>query len=265
MAEASPLAKNAPLVADLADGQSIKLIGGGGVGGIVARYAIVYLVHLLEKLKRSGRFVIIDGDQFEAKNRARMMYTEGSKAAVLRDEMLEFVADSSLTIAAIEQFVTPENIRQLLHESDIILLAVDNHATRKLVNDFCDQHLEQFCLISGGNDGIGEQPDGRFLRGTRGNCQVFTRGKLNSPSLSRYHPEIADPADHLPTELDCTEILASQPQNLLANLAAASAILNALWLYLSDSLHYSEVVFDIADAAMRPVPIPTPQRMALRI
>src|SRR5262249_47788226 len=147
MAEASPLTKDAPLIADITDGQSIKLIGGGGVGGIVARYAIIYLVHLLEKLKRSGRFVIIDGDQFEAKNRARMMYTDGSKSAVLRDEMLAFAADSSLAIAAVEQYVTPENIRQLLHEGDIILLAVDNHATRKLVNDFCDQHLERFCLI----------------------------------------------------------------------------------------------------------------------
>jgi hypothetical protein len=261
VAETSCLTKNEPLVANLTDGQAIKLIGSGGVGGIVARYAIVYLAHLTEKLKRSARFVIIDGDQFEARNRARMLYTEGNKALMLRDEMRDFVADSPLAIAAVEEYVTPENIGQLLHEGDIILLAVDNHATRKLVNDYCEQHLQQFCLISGGNDGIGDQPDGRRLRGTRGNCQAFVRGRLNSPSLSRYHPEIANPADHLPTDLNCTQILASQPQNLLANLAAASAILNALWLYLCDALHYSEVAFDIADAAMRPVPIPAPQRL----
>jgi hypothetical protein len=261
MAETSSLGKNMPLVANLADGQSFKLIGGGGVGGIVARYAIVYLAHLTEKLRRSARFVIVDGDEFEMKNRARMLYSEGSKAAMLRDEMLDFVADSPLTIAAVEEYVTPDNIAQLIHNDDIIVLAVDNHMTRKIINDYCETRLKSFCLISGGNDGIGEQPDGRVLRGTRGNCQVFARGKLNSPSLTRYHPEIATPADHLPTDLNCTEILTSQPQNLLANLAAASAILNALWLYLCDSLHYSEVAFDIADAAMRSVPIPAPQRI----
>jgi hypothetical protein len=253
VAESSALPKNQPLVADLRDGQSIKLVGGGGVGGIVARYAIIYLAHLTGKLNRAARFVIIDGDEFEAKNLARMMYAEGNKAAVLRDEMLEFAADSSLTIAAVEEFVTPDNIARLLRDDDIILLAVDNHATRKLVNDHCDQQLSRFCLISGGNDGIGEQPDGRLLRGTRGNCQIFARGQLNTPSLAWHHPEIADPQDRLPTDLNCTEILVSQPQNLLANLAAASAILNALWLYLCGSMHYSEAAFDIADAVMRPV------------
>jgi hypothetical protein len=262
VAETSSIARNEPLVANLVDGQSIKLIGVGGTGGIVARYGCVFLMHLAEKLKRSARFVIIDGDQFESKNRSRMTHTEGSKAAVVCDELLDFAADSRLTIAAVEQYVTPENIAQLLHNGDIILLAVDNHATRKLVNDFCAKHLKQFCLISGGNDGIGDQPDGRRLRGSRGNCQIFARGQRNSPSLTQFHPEIADPSDQLPTDLNCTQILASQPQNLLANLAAASAILNALWIYLCDQLHYSEVAFDIADAVMRPIPLPPPQETA---
>ena len=126
MAETSPVANNQPLVASLTDGQSIKLIGGGGVGGIVARYGIVYLVHLARQLDRSARFVIIDGDEFEARNAARMLYTEGNKAAVLRDEMLDFAADSPVTIAAIEEFVTPDNVGRLLHDDDVILLAVDN-------------------------------------------------------------------------------------------------------------------------------------------
>src|SRR4051812_39387473 len=184
MAEISPLARNQPLEAHLADGQSIKLVGGGGIGGIVACYGIVYLVHLAGLLKRSARFVIVDGDQFEDKNRSRMLYSDGNKAAVLREEMLEFAADSLVTIAAVQEYVTPDNIGRLFHDDDIIILAVDNHATRKLVNDYCDQHLSRFCLISGGNDGIGKQPDGRLLRGTRGNCQIFTRGKINSPALT---------------------------------------------------------------------------------
>jgi hypothetical protein len=39
---------------------------------------------------------------------------------------------------------------------------------------------------------------------------------------------------------------------LFANLAVASAICNALLLYLGGALHYGEASFDIAEALMRP-------------
>jgi hypothetical protein len=48
------------------------------------------------------------------------------------------------------------------------------------------------------------------------------------------------------------------PQILFANLMTASAILNAVWLYLCGALHYSELCFDIADGVMRPLPLPPP-------
>ena len=73
------------------------------------------------------------------------------------------------------------------------------------------------------------------------------------PSLTRCHPEIQTPSDSLPTEQSCTELLASTPQILFANLAVASALLNTLWLHLCGALHYSEICFDIADGLMQPV------------
>ena len=33
-------------------------------------------------------------------------------------------------------------------------------------------------------------------------------------------------------------------------------MLNALWLYACDALHYSEAAFDIAEARMQPLPLP---------
>ena len=66
------------------------------------------------------------------------------------------------------------------------------------------------------------------------------------------------PRDRLPTDKGCADLIASVPQLLFANLATASAMLNALLLYLSGVLHYSECCFDIADGLMRPVPIPAP-------
>jgi hypothetical protein len=103
-----------------------------------------------------------------------------------------------------------------------------------------------------------------MLRGTYGNCQAYVRraGTDVSPSLTRYHPEIQEPADRLPTDVSCTEMVAKVPQVLFTNLTTASAMLNALWLYLCGALYYSELSFDIADGLMRPAALPGPKLQA---
>lgn len=257
------LPRDVQLVPSLPDGQTVKVIGLGGVGGIVTRYGAMFLASLTKTI--DSRLVLIDGDSFEASNAARMLFSRaGNKAAVVRDELLKYpyLSDSRLSVVACEEHVTPDNIVRLIHNEDIILLAVDNHATRKLVNDHC-QTLDNVVLISGGNDGVGEDSTGNMRRGTFGNCQVYIRcgAQDASPSLTRYHKEIDQPADSLPTE-SCTEQIASVPQISLVNLTAAAAMLNTLWLYLCGALHYSELAFDVAEGLMRPVPIPAPQ-MAL--
>ncbi len=245
-----------PLTPNLGPIEAIKLVGLGGVGGIVARYLSIFLA----SLGRSVRLVLIDGDEFEPKNAARMLFSEaGNKAAVLCDDLDEYLLDSAVTLLAIEEYVTPENVERLIVEGDVVLLCVDNHATRKLVNDHVAR-LDHACLISGGNDGVGEDASGRVLRGTFGNVQVYLRraGEDVTPSLLAFHPEIAHPVDRLPTELSCTDLLESVPQLLFTNLLTASAILNTLLLHLSSTLHYSELAFDLADGLMRPTPVPGP-------
>jgi predicted ThiF/HesA family dinucleotide-utilizing enzyme len=245
---------NQPLEAHLEENTSVKLIGLGGVGGIVARYLVMFLA----SLKTSSRLVLIDGDVFEPSNAGRMYFSDhGNKAAVTRADLLPRFSDSSVALTAIQEYVTHENIDRLIRDGDIVILAVDNHSTRKLISDLCGT-LDNVCLLSGGNDGIEEGGNGRSLRGTYGNCQIYIRreGCDLSPSLTRFHPEIRDPADKNPAELSCTDILQSVPQILFANLAAASAILNAFWLYCCTALHYGELSFDIADGLMRPTSLP---------
>jgi len=230
---------------------SIKLIGAGGVGGIVARYGAIYCA----SLDGNVRFVLIDGDEFEASNATRMFFgRHGNKAEVIRAELFPRFTDSRLSLMAIDEYVSPRNIKRLIHNGDIVLLTVDNHATRKLVSDYCAKALEDVCLISGGNDGVGKDASGRMLRGTYGNVQIYLRraGKDVTPALTRNHPEIQKPADRLPGKKSCTELIASVPQILFTNLMVASAILNAFWLYLCQALHYGELALDIADGLMRP-------------
>ena len=262
------------------DALAVKLIGLGGVGGIVARYAALYLASLAESTGAGIRLVLVDGDAFEARNSARMFFrAEGNKAEGVREELLDYRGETRLSIAALPTYVTPGNIDRLVREGDVVLLAVDNHATRKLVSDFCERRRHRVCLISGGNDGVGEDSTGRETRGTYGNCQIFVRrdGGNATPPLTAHHPEIRDPADRLPTDASCLDLVATVPQILFANLAVASAMLSTLWLYLRSrrdvvgderrpvdgdarnagrtpaGLPYGEVCFDIAEGLMRPV------------
>lgn len=247
----SALPRDCQLHPHLPHGASVKIVGLGGVGSIVARYGALFLA----SLGVEARLVLIDGDQFELSNASRMYFgAAGNKAAVVRAELLPRFAESGLELVAVEEFITPENIRRLIRDGDLVLLTVDNHATRKLVNDHCAT-LEDVCLLSGGNDGMGKDASGHFRRGTYGNVQAYVRadGAERTPSLTRFHPEILEPSDRLPTDQSCTELMAAVPQVLFANLAVASTLLNTFWLHLCAALHYSELAFDIADGLMRPV------------
>ena len=185
----------------------------------------------------------------------------------MRAELLEHFVDSRLTLMAVDQLITPENISTLLTSgvNEVVLLCVDNHGTRKLISDYCAGQegfpgVADICLISGGNDGVGADSSGTIRRGSYGNVQVYIRrgGTDVSPSLTAFHQEIERPAQQAADEAHCTDILDSVPQLLFTNLMAASAICNTFWLYLCDAMHYSELGFDIVDARMRPLGIPAP-------
>ena len=107
--------------------------------------------------------------------------------------------------------------------------------------------MPAFTLISGGNDFVD------------GNVQVYLRrlGRDLTPSLSRYHPEIAQPQDKNPAELSCEELMAAgAPQLLFTNLMVASMMLNAFYAFTLDHLTYSEVYLDILENLTRPVARP---------
>lgn len=244
------LPKNKILRPKLPENSFVRVIGLGGVGSIVARYAAVFLA----AQQKNCWMTLIDGDKFEPSNASRMLFGRcGKKARVVRKELLPRFKDSRLTLVPYDRFVTPDNIEGLIQPGDIVLLCVDNHATRKLVNDHCAK-LKNIVLISGGNDGVGKDSTKTVRRGTYGNVQIYVRkgGKDLTPSLSAYHPEIANPADKMPHQLNCTELVVSKPQILFSNLAVASAMLNTLLLYLSKRLHYGELSFDIAEGLCRP-------------
>ena len=219
----------------------IKAIGIGGIGCAL----LPFLCRYLQYANEPARLTLIDGDRFERGNAARQAFSGlGNKAEVKSRELArEFEA---LAFRSRPEYVTEDNVARLIGEGEVVFLMVDNHASRNLVSRHAAS-LADLSLISGGND----YEDG--------NVQVYVRreGRDLTPSLNRYHPEIADPRDRNPAALSCEELMAAgAPQLLFANLMVASLMLNAFYALRQGRLNYSEVYLDIVQNLSRAVSRP---------
>ncbi len=177
----------------------IVVIGLGGIGSILARYLVLFLASLPEEF----RVLLVDGDAFESSNTYRMdVPAYDNKAVAMTAEIGQRFGREGLVIRSKSQYLNPENKADLIREGDFVLLCVDNHATRKLASDRLGE-LQNGVLISAGNDGVGEGE-----RGTYGNVQIYARqnGQIVAGApLDYFHPEIANPEDVSPDEMDCME------------------------------------------------------------
>lgn len=219
----------------------IKAIGIGGIGCAL----LPFLCRYLNYAGARARLTLIDGDSFERANAPRQAFPRlGNKAEVKARELAqEFEA---LSLRAVPEYVTAANADRLLAAGDVVFLMVDNHASRRLVDEHAAT-LNDLTLISGGND---------F---EDGNVQVYLRrqGRDLTPRLSRYHPEIAQPQDRHPAELSCEELMAAgAPQLLFTNLMVAALMLNAFYALSRDLPGYCEVYLDIRQNLSRPVSRP---------
>ena len=222
----------------------IRIIGLGGIGSI-----------LCEKISRfvnqAGpcEIYLIDGDEFEEKNRSRQEFVNfGNKANVKMAELTRKF--DNVTFYSIPTYINELTIKECIEEDDVIFLCVDNHKTRKLVSEYVDT-LTNATLISGGNEY------------TDGNVQIYIRreGIKQTPSLTDYHPEIQDPDDKRPDEMSCEELSKSEPQLFFTNLGVSTimcwAFYNIIVNDLSQIERPSEIYFDIktmcSDAKFRKV------------
>ena len=219
----------------------IKAIGIGGIGCAL----LPFLCRYLQYSEAHTRLTLIDGDRFERRNASRQAFSRlGNKAEVKSVELAQEY--EVLSFRAVPEYVTEANVGRLISAGEVVFLMVDNHASRNLVSHHAAT-LADLTLISGGND----YEDG--------NVQVYVRQKgLDlTPSLARYHPEIANPQDRNPAALSCEELMAAgAPQLLFANLMVASLMLNAFYAIRQGSLNYSEVYLDILQNVSRAVARP---------
>ena len=209
----------------------IVIIGLGGIGGLLA--------NLVWKLcdNPQNELILIDGDEFELGNMPRQYFKKiGNKAEC----WTKMISDFSPTchVSYLPEFY-PGSYR--ISDGDIVLIGVDNHYVRRLINEDCKK-LRNITVISGGNEL------------TDGNAQFFVikdGTKVAGDFLDTYHPEIAKAEPEKKKE-GCDR--RPEPQFLVTNNFVVSAMVNILWTVLNGILPtYSEVYVDVERNQIMPI------------
>jgi len=209
----------------------IKVIGTGGIGLCLLPTLSRFLNYESNKFPQV-ELHLIDGDTFEDRNAERQDFDEiGPKATVTANSLRKKFG--RLNIISHPVFLDDDNIVRHIRENDIVMLCVDNHKSRKLINDRAIE-LDNVTVINGGN--------GRH----DGNVMIHIRRDgvdLTPPLASRYHPEIANPDDLHPNELrlpgSCSRLAAEVPQLVIVNNLIAANMLSAFY-NLTDFDFYNE-------------------------
>lgn len=111
----------------------VLVVGCGGLGG-----------HIIDQLSRIGvGFLrVVDGDVFEFSNLNRQLLSNVallgvSKAKVAVDHIAKINPDVS--VEAVEAFLTESNVVDLLADCDLVMDALDNIQSRKILATACEQ------------------------------------------------------------------------------------------------------------------------------
>ena len=128
--------------------ERVVLIGCGGIGSQLLDPLCRYLAHRPEPRLL---LVLVDGDSFEAGNLNRQACSRRDLGTNKAEALARIAREAGLAVQVVPEHVISANVGQIVREGDIVLLAVDNHRTRALI----DRHvasLTEATLISGGND-----------------------------------------------------------------------------------------------------------------
>lgn len=231
--------------------KKIKVIGLGGIG----TYLIEPLCRYLSSQPDYAEVTLIDGDEYEEKNRERQVFSENENKALHTSKRLK-AEFPKLHFKHKAEYITEDNVIGAVREGDTVFLCVDNHATRKVVSDRCEE-LDDVTLISGGND----YTDGNVIYYSRKDGENITQPP------TALHSKIAQPQDKNPGDLTaaqrqgCAREADTNPQLLFTNLSAASHMLNTFYAHEQGKAKFEQVYFDIVTQRARPTPDPLVQSL----
>ena len=206
----------------------IVMLGAGGTGGHIAPH----LYRLLYALERPVRFIICDGDIVEEKNLVRQNFTPAdlgeNKAKVLAERyssvfgmeteyVPEFIESGERLLSMLRARTFPTGPywhSPTVKELVILIGAVDNNKSRKLCHEVFYK-LDDLIYIDSGNG----KYTGQVV------CGVRRNGRTIRKSIGGVHPEMLKDTDLFPSEISCAEAAQEDPQSIVANVTAATAVL----------------------------------------
>jgi len=230
------------------------LIGAGGIGNWLASG----LVRLLEWKYPGSALIIVDGDNYEEKNRERQEFTKiGNKAVVKATELVSQFPNT--TIIPIPKWVVSDDFTgiadenspkitasQLIQENDVVFAVVDNFAARKIIFDTAAR-LDNIDVFTGGND------DGLF-----GSTYHYQKrdGIEITAHPAEFHPEYENAPDKNPGELSCQDRakIEGGTQLLATNMAVAAYLLGRVQktIVSNQSPEETEIFFDLGNGLAQP-------------
>lgn len=226
----------------------IFIIGTGGTGG----FTYTNLSRLLAGTKIPIH--LYDGDLVEAKNLKRQSFIAddlgNNKATSLAKHQKDWLLHPSPTIVHDEYLVDSDDfvgdIYIALEEGQIpiIISAVDNVATRKLINQAVNQ-LEEGIAIDSGNNNQGGQVVWTSMRYVPEKQHPFEEPVMvKLANMLEAYPSLQTVEDENPgLARSCDEVVESEPQAMMANSRNADIIANIV-MHLLDGKPLAGNVFE---------------------
>lgn len=214
----------------------LVMVGCGGTGSIL----VEPLVRLLAYHKNGcRRTILIDGDKFEEKNLARQLFDPKHIGKNKAEVTAERIANICKT-TAIKSFIDKEaflvemvNEEGFIKGSPLVVLSVDNHASRKAVILAMDEmKIENFVVLLPGN----ELDFGR--------CSVYAKsgGVILGAHPFELYETIKNPTDRIPG--GCAKEAPSTPQLVSANFGAAFSSMLLVQALLDHEKWFPEIHFN---------------------
>lgn len=204
----------------------ILVLGVGGTGGHVVPnlYRLAYSL----RENRTIDIILVDGDTVEKKNLLRQNFVE-SDLGRHKSEVLahRYSAAFGVPVNYIPNFIeSDERLADILKpatkdEITILLGCVDNNRSRQMCHRVF-QSMNNLVYIDSGN--------GEFTG--QAVCGVRKNNRTKLKPVCNYYPEMLSDNDKFKSEESCSDAIVSSPQNIMANVMAATIILS----YLNDIL-----------------------------
>lgn len=112
--------------------------------------------------------------------------------------------------------------RRKVREMVLLLGCVDNNRTRQLCHEAFKKSIDLIYIDSGNGSYTGQVV-----------CGVRKNGRTVRRPIGGVHPEMLKITDRFPSEVSCAEAAQADPQSIVANVTAATAVLTMVYNILT--------------------------------